>query len=238
MVNKILVLGVIPARAGSKGVPGKNIKMLNDKPLIYYSIKEALKSKLITDLVVSTDSKKIQSISIKYGAECPFLRPDELSTDFALAVPTIQHSVKYMEEMKAKKYDYIVMLQPTSPLRRNTDIDSSIKKLIKSEADGIISVVDVNNYHPMKMKRFLGSDKTSGKMVDYEKPPVENCPRQKLPPVFIVNGAIYATKRDVFLEKNSFQGDNCIGYIMDENRSINIDTEIEFAIAEKLMKGL
>ena len=236
MLNDLLVLGVIPARAGSKGVPGKNIKKLNNKPLIYYSIKEAQKSKHITHLVVSTDSKEIQKVSIKYGAECPFLRPKELSTDSALAVPTIQHSLNYMENIKEIKYDYIIMLQPTSPLRRCIDIDNSIEKLIQSDADGIISVVDVNNYHPMKMKMFLGSDKKSGKMVDYEKPPVENCPRQELPPVFIVNGAIYATKRDVFQEKNSFQGENCIGYIMDADRSINIDTEIEFTIAEKLMK--
>ena len=97
-------------------------------------------------------------------------------------------------------------------------------------------MVDVNNNHPMKMKKFLGSDRKSGKMIDYEKPPFENCPRQKLPPVFIVNGAIYATKRDVFIHENTFQGQNCVGFIMDENRSINIDTEIEFIIAEKLIK--
>ena len=126
----MLVLGVIPARAGSKGVPDKNIKKLNGKPLIYYSIKEALKSKFITDLVVSTDSKEIQNISLEYGAECPFLRPAELATDTALAVPTIQHSVRYMEEMKGLKYDYIIMLQPTSPLRRYNDIDNSMEKLI------------------------------------------------------------------------------------------------------------
>ena len=190
----MLVLGVIPARGGSKGVPGKNIKTLNGRPLIYYSIIEGLKSKLITDLVVSTDSKKIQNISVKYGAECPFLRPAELSTDTALAVPTIQHSVNYMEERKGVKYDYIIMLQPTSPLRQFTDIDNSLNQLMKSKADGIISVVDVNNNHPMKMKKFLGTDEKSGQMIDYQKPPVENCPRQELPTVFIVNGAIYATK--------------------------------------------
>ena len=232
----MLVLGVIPARAGSKGVPNKNIRLINGKHLIYYSIFESLKSKLISDVVVSTDSKKFQNISIKYGAECPFIRPPELSGDGALAIPTIQHAVNEIEKINNIKYDYIVMLQPTSPMRKSAHIDDALSKLFSSNADAIISVVNVNNNHPMKMKRFLGSDSISGTLVDYEKPPVENCPRQKLPPVYIVNGAIYATKRDVLMEKNSFQGQNCIGYIMNENESVNIDTEIEFLIAEALMK--
>ena len=232
----MLVLGVIPARGGSKGVPGKNIKLLNDKPLIAYSIIEGLKSKIITDLIVSTDSKEIQNISFEYGAQCPFIRPEELATDTALAIPTIQHAVRFMENINKLKYDYIIMLQPTSPLRKYSDIDNSMNELVKSNADGIISVVDVNNNHPMKMKRFLGTDGISGRMVDYEKPPVENCPRQKLPPVFIVNGAIYATKRDILINENSFQGQNCLGYIMDENKSVNIDTENEFIITENLLR--
>ena len=232
----MLVLGVIPARAGSKGVPNKNIRLINGKHLIYYSIFESLKSKLISDVVVSTDSKKFQNISIKYGAECPFIRPPELSGDGALAIPTIQHAVNEIEKINNIKYDYIVMLQPTSPMRKSAHIDDALSKLFRSNADALITVVNVNNNHPMKMKRFLGSDSISGTLVDYEKPPVENCPRQKLPPVYIVNGAIYATKRDVLMEKNSFQGQNCIGYIMNENESVNIDTEIEFLIAEALMK--
>ncbi len=232
----MLVLGVVPARSGSKGVPNKNIRELNGKPLIYYSIIESLKSKLISDVVVSTDSKEFQNISIKYGAECPFIRPPELSGDGALAIPTIQHAVNEIENKNKIKYDYIIMLQPTSPMRKSIHIDNALSKLFRSNADAIISVVNVNNNHPMKMKRFLGSDSVSGTLVDYEKPPVENCPRQKLPPVYIVNGAIYATKRDVLMEKNSFQGEKCIGFIMNENESINIDTEIEFLIAEALMK--
>ncbi len=232
----MLVLGVIPARSGSKGVPNKNIRELNGKPLIYYSIFESLKSKLISDVVVSTDSKKFQQISIDYGADCPFIRPPELSGDDALAIPTIQHAVNEIEKKNKIKYDYIIMLQPTSPMRKSAHIDNALSKLFSSNADAIISVVNVNNNHPMKMKRFLGSDSVSGRLVDYEKPPVENCPRQKLPPVHIVNGAIYATKRDVLMKENSFQGEKCIGFIMDENESINIDTEIEFLIAEALMK--
>ena len=232
------ILGIIPARIGSKGIPKKNIKIINGKPLIYYSISEGLKSKMISDLIVSTDSEYIKNISEKFGAECPFLRPPELSNDTALAIPTIQHALFFMEKFKNIRYDYIIMLQPTSPLRTVNDIDTALKKLISSKADGIISVVDVENNHPMKMKKFLGNDGKSGKMIDFKKPPVENCPRQKLPPVFIVNGAIYATRRDVLVNLNSFQGEQCEGFIMSPEKSINIDTIYDFIIAEKIMKGI
>ena len=148
------VLGVIPARGGSKGIPNKNIKLLNGKPLIYYSIFEGLKSKVISDLIVSTDDEKIKKIAENFGANCPFIRPSDLSNDTALAIPTIQHATLFMEKMKKFKYDYVVMLQPTSPLRTSTDIDKAINMLIKSSSDGIISIVNVDNNHPMKMKKF------------------------------------------------------------------------------------
>lgn len=232
------ILGVIPARGGSKGVPGKNIRPILGKPLIAYTIETGLKSKMVTDVVVTTDSEEFQKIALEYGAECPFLRPAELATDTALAVPTIQHAVGEMEARKGLKYDYIIMLQPTSPLKTAEDLDGALNKLIDEKADGIISVVDVDNNHPMKMKKFLGDDARSGQLVDYEKPPYENCPRQHLPPVYIVNGAFYATKRDVFMNDNTFQGEHCIGYIMSPERSVNIDTPFDFLLAEHTLKEL
>lgn len=232
------ILGVIPARGGSKGVPGKNIRPILGKPLIAYTIETGLKSEMVTDVVVTTDSEEFQKIALEYGAECPFLRPAELATDTALAVPTIQHAVGEMEARKGVKYDYIIMLQPTSPLKTAEDLDGALNKLIDEKADGIISVVDVDNNHPMKMKKFLGDDARSGQLVDYEKPPYENCPRQHLPPVYIVNGAFYATKRDVFMNDNTFQGEHCVGYIMSPERSVNIDTPFDFLLAEHTLKEL
>lgn len=229
------ILGVIPARSGSKGVKNKNIRLLSGKPLIAYTIESGLKSKMITDLVVTTDSEEIRRIAMIYGAQCPFLRPMELSHDSALAVPTIQHAVKEMEEIKKTEYDYVVMLQPTSPLKLAEDIDDAIKMLIINNADGIISVVDVGNNHPMKMKKYLSNDGISGELVDYEAPPKENCPRQELPPVFIVNGAIYATKRNVLMKYNSFKGKYCIGFTMPPEKSVNIDNEFDFYLAEYLI---
>lgn len=220
-------MGIIPARGGSKGIKNKNLYVLNGNPLIYYSIEAAKKSKLITDFVVSTDSLEIKKVSEAYGAEVPFIRPDHLSSDTALAVPTIQHAVLLVESMKDITYDYIIMLQPTAPLRTHEDIDNSLSKLIEEGGDGIISVVDVANYHPIKMKTIK-----DGVLLDFINSGLENPPRQSLPPVYIVNGAIYATKRDVFINKHTFKGDHCIPFIMPQNRSTNIDDPQDFLVAE------
>lgn len=225
------ILGVIPARGGSKGIPRKNIKMLKGRPLIAYTIEAAKQSKLLTHSVVSTDDKEIRAIALKFGAEVPFLRPKKLALDRALAIPTIQHSVCAMEKIKNIKYDYVVMLQPTTPLRSGDDIDTALRSLISSKADGIISIVDVGNWHPMKMKKVV-----KGRLIDYLKPPMENPPRQILPKVYMVNGAIYATKKDVLMKKNTFQGRRCLGYLMPVERSVNIDSLADFLVAEYYLK--
>ena len=224
-------MGVIPARGGSKGIKNKNLHNLNGKPLIWYTIEAAKKSNLITDFIVSTDSLEIKKVSELYGAEVPFIRPAHLSNDKALAVPTIQHAVLFAESNKEIIYDYIVMLQPTAPLRTHEDIDNSLSKLIEEGGDGIISVVDVENYHPIKMKTIK-----DGTLLDFVNSNLENPPRQSLPPVYIVNGAIYATKRDVFINKNTFKGNFCIPFIMPQNRSSNIDEPQDFIVAEYFLK--
>jgi CMP-N-acetylneuraminic acid synthetase len=221
------ILGVIPARGGSNGVPDKNIKALNGKPLIAYTIEAGLGSKLLTDLIVSTDSEKIKEVAESFGAKVPFMRPPEFSHDTALAIPTIQHAVITYEEIVGFTYDYIIMLQPTAPLRLAEDIDKSLEQLIATDVDSVISIVDVCNYHPIKMKSI-----ENGLLKDYIDTGLENPPRQQLPPVFIVNGAIYATKRDVFMNENTFKGKSCIPYIMSTERSTNIDTITDFIIAE------
>lgn len=231
-MSEFKIIGVIPARGGSKSIPRKNIKILQGKPLVAYTIEEAKKSKYLTHLVVTTEDEEIKNISLKYGAEVPFFRPEELATDDALAIPTVQHAVITLEKIKNIKYDYIIMLQPTAPLRKTEDIDKALAMLIEADADGVISVVDVDNWHPMKMKKF---DENSY-LIDYQAPPVENPPRQILPKVYMVNGAIYATKRDIFMEKNTFKGKKCLGYIMPPDRSVNIDTEIDFLIAEYYLR--
>lgn len=226
----VAVLGVIPARGGSKGVPRKNIRLLGGVPLLVHTIRAARACPLVTDTVVTTDDPEIRQIALAYDAQAPFLRPAELATDRALAIPTIQHAVREMETLRGHPYDYVVMLQPTTPFRTADDLSEALTRLVETGADGLISVVDVDNWHPMKMKVFVG-----GRLVDYERPPVENPPRQSLPPVYMVNGAIYATRRDVFMKQNTFQGDHCLGYVMPSERSVNIDTELDFVLAEYVL---
>lgn len=226
--SKPKILAVIPARGGSKGVKNKNIHNLNGFPLIYYSIRAAINSKLITRHVVSTDDLRIKEISENFSANVPFIRPEELATDNALAIPTIQHAVKFCEKKYNETYDYIIMLQPTAPMRTEMDIDNALEKLTKNKkADSIISVVDVDNYHPAKMKIIKNS-----LLIDFQETGLENPPRQSLSKVYIVNGAIYATKRNVFMNKNTFKGNVSLPYIMKNENSVNIDNIEDFIVAE------
>ena len=131
------IIAVIPAKGNSRAIPKKNIVKILGKPLIYYTIKEAKKSKLIDDLIVSTDSKEISKISKKYGAKVPFIRPKYLSTDFMQSLPVVKHALLFMEKLNKRKYDYVVMLQPTCPLRSCIDIDSSLKPSYLQELAGL-----------------------------------------------------------------------------------------------------
>ena len=230
-MSKMNVLGVIPARGGSKGIPKKNIRPLCGHPLIYYTIKSAKESSVLSDFIVTTDDMEIKNISEHYGAKVPFMRPKELSGDKALAIPTIRHAVLFYEKIVGFMFDYIIMLQPTAPLRLAKDIDRAINILIDNNSDSIISVVNVENFHPMKMKII-----NNNFLYDYVESKVENPPRQGLPEIYIVNGAIYAVKRDVFIKENTFKGEKCLPYVMESDDSINIDAETDFLIAEHFIK--
>tara|TARA_Y100001970_G_scaffold292087_1_gene431870 strand:+ start:1786 stop:2433 length:648 start_codon:yes stop_codon:yes gene_type:complete len=213
-------------------VPKKNIAPINNKPLISFTIEAAIQSEAFSDIIVSTDDLDIKKVAENHGASVPFIRPANLATDNALAIPTIQHSVKFMEDKKKCFYDIIVMLQPTTPLREPKDINRSLNMLINSNADSVISVVNVDNYHPMKMKVF---DKEL--LIDYSSPPVENPPRQSLPDIYIVNGAIYATRRNILMNQNSFKGNKSLGYKMPIERSVNIDNHIDLKLANVMIKN-
>jgi CMP-N-acetylneuraminic acid synthetase len=218
---------VIPARGGSKGVPRKNVYPIAGKPLIAYTIEAALASEMLTDTVVTTDDDEIARVSREFGAEVPFMRPPELATDTAQAVPTIQHAVREMEKLRGVNYDVVVMLQPTTPLRTVGDIDACLQKLLDTNADSVISVVDVGGHHPMRMKKIVDD-----MLVDYDTEAIENMPRQDLPPVYLRAGSVYATRRDVLMEQNSFKGTVSRPYIVTPNRAVNIDTMEDMIIAE------
>jgi len=227
-MNEKRILGVIPARGGSKSIPNKNIIELNGNPLIKYTIDAALGSKLLTHCIVSTDSDSIASVAKSCGALVPFKRPDHLSGDDALSLPVVQHAVQFMENDQQYKYDAVIMLQPTTPLRLTSDIDNTINLLFDTNSDSVISVVEVGGYHPLRMKRIV-----EGYLINYIDQGQEDMrPRQKLPPVYIRNGAIYATRRDVLLKNESFIGESSRAYIMPNERSVNIDTFADFLLAK------
>ena len=226
------VLGVIPARGGSKGVVGKNIKLLDGLPLIAYTIDIANKSQL-TDVIVSTDSEKIAETAKAHDGNVPFIRPNELATDSAKAIPVILHALERMEQEKNITYDAIMMLQPTSPFKLVSDINEALEILDKTGADSVISVVSVGGHHPARMKYLEGDQLIDPTFCEA----YENQPRQELRPMFIRNGAIYLTRRDVLLS-GSFKGKDCRALLMPEERSVNIDTEIDFKYASWVKKEI
>ncbi|MFA6410511.1 MAG: acylneuraminate cytidylyltransferase family protein [Candidatus Buchananbacteria bacterium] len=232
MTKKLKILAVIPARGGSQSIKKKNIKKLGRHPLLAYTVFQAKKSKLLTDVVVSSDDLQIINIAKKYGAQAPFVRPKNLATSKALAVPTIQHAVSFMENKSGQKYDYVLMLQPTCPFTLALDVDGAIKKLIKTKADSVISVVEVGPVHPWRMKKIVGDH-----LVDYSAEAIENMPRQNLPKIYIRSGDVYATKRDVLMKQNTFKGKDSRPFIIPLERAMNIDSISDFWLAEKMLEN-
>jgi len=227
MYKKKRILGLIPARGGSKGLPRKNIKLLAGKPLIAWTIKQAKMSQYIDRIVVSTDDEEIAEVSKKYGAEVPFKRPSKLATDKAGFIDFVLHAMDTIEK-NDKLYDILVFLQPTSPLRLSEDIDRAIGLLFKKKASSIISVCK-SEHHPLKagmlpadrcMKDFIKKDKN----------------RQELGTFYRLNGAIFLAYWDYIRKQKSFFGNETFAYIMPQNRSVDIDSEVDFKLAEILKK--
>lgn len=221
------VLGVIPARGGSKGIPKKNIVDLAGKPLINYTIEAAQKASLLTHLVVSTDDTSIADVARAAGAPVPFMRPAELSTDTAMSLPVVLHALEAMERECACVFDAVMLLQPTAPFRTAEDIDECLRILFDSGADSVVSVVDVDGYHPLRMKRIV-----AGRLINYIDQGYEDMrPRQQLPKAYIRNGSVYAVQRDVLLDQNTLVGKDARPYVMPSERSVNIDNMLDLALA-------
>lgn len=225
------VLGVVPARGGSRGVPRKNIAPLGGRPLLDWTAGAALASRL-DRVVLSTDDDAIAAVGRAAGLDVPFLRPAELATDDAASIDVMLHALDSAEATDGP-YDAVMMLQPTTPLRASADIDGALDLLSASDADAVISVADVGGHHPARMK-WLDGDR----LID---PPyaeaVENQPRQQLRRTVIRNGALYLTRTEV-LRRRSFKGDHCLALVMPDERSVNIDTPFDLLVAEALVATL
>ena len=219
-------LAIIPARGGSKRLPRKNILDLCGKPLISWSIEAALKSKYISKVVVSSDDEEILNISSNFGADI-IKRPYELANDTATTFDAIKHTIDNSEN-----YDYIVLLQPTSPLRNEKHIDEAIELLEEKQADEIVSVCEME--HSPLWSNILPED---GNMRGFLREEILNKRSQDLEKYYRLNGAIYICKTDKLLENKSFfLKDNIFAYIMDRKSSIDIDEEIDFLFAERVIE--
>ena len=228
------VLAITLARGGSKSVPKKNIREIKGIPLIAYTINEAKKSKFISRYIVSTDNEEIRQVAIKCGVDVPFLRPAEFSSDTASSVIALQHAVNWIENHDQIKYDFVIELMCTNPMKIALDIDACISRLITSKADSVIAVHKLDDHHPARIKKIIDD-----KIVDFCLPETPEMRRQDLKPdAYIRSGSIYALKRDhLMIEGKRFGSFNSRPYILPPERSINVDTEIDFLIAEQLLNN-
>lgn len=235
--NKIL--GLIPARGGSKGIVGKNIIPLGGRPLIEYTIDAAIKSKSLDRIIVSTDDKKIAEIAQKSGAEVPFMRPEVIACDQSTALEVIQHSINTLQEKENWAPDFIVYLQPTSPLRRPESISEAINKFTESDSDSLVSVIRVPHHFSVDSQLELVGEH----LKPFRKKVTEVYRRQDKPVYFARNGpAILVVRYATIMNANSLYGDTVLPFEMSAEESIDIDEieDIEFAewiLSKRIKKG-
>lgn len=230
MINNKRLLALIPARSGSKRLPHKNSLNLGGKPLIAWSIDAGLQSKYVDRVVVSTDSNAIAAMASQYGADTPFVRPEILASDTATTIDVVRHAISMLEK-ENDFYDYILLLQPSSPLRNSKHIDEAVELLISKSAHGIIGITEVE--HPVEWTNTLPKDSS---MVDFFSTEYRDIRSQDFPVRYRINGAIYLNKiENVLSEGSLFLNDKCYAYIMPRPVSLDIDTNYDFKIAESML---
>ncbi len=232
MYNNKKFLAIIPARGGSKGLPRKNIKELNGKPLIAYSIEAAINSKIFDKIIVSTDDKEIAEVALKYGAEVPFVRPRELATDTADSMDVLFHTINFLKK-NGEEYDYIMKLQPTSPLRTEKEILEATKLLFEKKAESIVSISECE-HHPL-WTNTLDSDK---RLFNFIKEDIKHKNRQDLPNYYQINGLIFLSEINNLLKTRDWYGKKSYAYVCDSKKAIDIDNIIDFKLAEILLKEI
>ena len=223
------ILGVTLARGGSKGIKNKNLAKIKGKPLIYYTIKEALKCSKITNYIVSTDSSKIKNVAKKYKAKTPFTRPKKFSKDNSSSASALKHALIECEKLYKKKFDYVVELMVTNPLKSVTDINNIINILIKNKADSVIAVNQLFDHHPARIKKII-----NGRLYDFGVKEKLESRRQDLKPnAYIRSGSIYGMSRKYVMENKRYFSGKSFAYILPLKRTINIDDEDDLLLAKK-----
>jgi len=220
------MLAIIPARCGSKGLPGKNIRSLCGKPMIAYTIEAALESKYIENVIVSTDCKEIEDVAKKFGAKSHFLRPEELALDNSKAIDNYIYTVDRLNNDFDYNIDNFVVLQPTSPLRTVEDIDGAIDLFQRKDADSVVSYT--RELHPIEWHKYLTEE---GKFENIFDERLLN--RQEYKPSYFPNGAVYVFDYEL-IKRKQYYSDNSYAYVMPRSRSIDVDTLEDFEYVEFL----
>ena len=222
------ILGVTLARSGSKGIKNKNLIKINGKPLIYYTIKEAKKSKNITNYIVSTDSLKIKRVAEKFKAKVPFIRPKKFSKDSSSSASALRHALIQCEKFYNKKFDYIIELMATNPLKSVKDINNVIKIIIRYKADSVIAVNQLFDHHPARIKKII-----KGKLHDFAvKEKLESRRQDLKPKAYVRSGSIYAMSRRFVLQEKRYFSGKSYAYILPSERTINIDDKNDLLVAK------
>jgi CMP-N,N'-diacetyllegionaminic acid synthase len=230
MTSSLRTLGIIPARAGSKRLPRKNVLPLGGKPLVAWSIEAARGAQRLTRLVVSSDDREVLDIAASYDERLPLTRPAELATDTSLAIEFVRHALETLEGQGEGPFEAVVIIQPSSPLTLPADIDATVDLLATSGAESAVSVVQLDHaIHPWKMK-VLDGDRLLSYLVDER----GRTAAHELPPIYVRNCSVYATRRSA-IDAGQILSDDCRGYVMPRERSIDINEELDLAFAEFLL---
>lgn len=226
-----LVLGLVPARGGSESVPGKNLVEVGGRPLIAWTIEAANRAASIDRVVVTTDSEEIAAEARRCGAEAPFLRPEELARADTPGIEAVLHAVRWLEKQEGYRPDWVMLLQPTSPLREPEDIDGAVRLALEKRADAVVGVCDVT-HHPYWAKAVA----EDGRLVEFLTLDREYARRQDLPAVYGINGAIYAARRQVLLDRESFYTDRTWPWVMPPDRSLDVNIAWDVRVADLVLR--
>lgn len=236
MENK-KVLGLIPARGGSKGIIDKNIIPVLGKPLIGYACEAAKESKCLDELILSSDSEKIISVAKNFGVDAPFKRPDELAKDDTLVVDVIHHALVWFETNREITFDYVCLIQPTAPLAIKEDYENAVQTAIENDADTVITVYKCGQLHPsiMYTREDSGEVDWFVKSLDW----TQMARRQDLPPVYMRSGIVYVFKADQILLHRELYGDRVFSIEVEEKRgAVDINNEMDLKIAELFLSEI
>ncbi len=234
MINDKKIIAIIPARGGSKGLPRKNIKVLSGKPLLAWPIEAAINSKYVDRVIVTTDDPEIAEIAKQFHADVPFLRPSELADDSAPTSGAILHAIEYCES-EQDRYDYVLLLEPTSPLTEASDIDSAIEKLLQTEMTAIVGVSEVEESHPEYCVEISADDRIKPYQKKSFSAPKR---RQELTPLYYLDGNLYLSEVKAYKEKLTFYHEKTLGYVGESWKSVEVDTLFDFMVVETIINNI